>query len=203
MAASRLLSPKILLFLQEAEEAAAAEVLKLQQELEMEEAGLEPHPEVDEDNLDDDEHDNPEMMPTDQQSYQLYVQASKQALDCDDDANLSRADHDDADIISYGAEDNLKIAAEANADNAEAELIFSEEEQSSASDPLRRRRVRNKFFYVHELNHQNCNELIVAHRNNTRLSDVTGFLITIIDVAVAMIAQSTLLLFSEKWPMPN
>ena len=35
--------------MQEAEEAAAAEVMKLQHELEMEEAGLEPHPEVDED----------------------------------------------------------------------------------------------------------------------------------------------------------
>ena len=41
---------------QEAEEAAAAEVLKLQQELEMEEAGLEPHPEEDEDLAVEDNH---------------------------------------------------------------------------------------------------------------------------------------------------
>lgn len=121
--------------MQEAEEAAAAEVLKLQQELEMEEAGLEPHPEVDEDNLDDDDADNGEMVPSDQQSYQLYVQVSKQASGDDEDANMAARD------ITTHPHGGGGAAAEDECGAKDDDDIFSEEEPSSASDPLRRRRV--------------------------------------------------------------
>lgn len=144
--------------LQEAEEAAAAEVLKLTAELEMEEAGLQPFPEEEgqedysgQDDQDHDEkgellkenniatEDNQEfevpdsypMLLSDQQSYQLYVQASKPAGPDLEDANVT----------------NLNDGADYADDN---NTLFSQEidiQHSNASDDsLRRRRVRQPCF---------------------------------------------------------
>ena len=82
--------------LQEAEEAAAAEVLKLQQELEMEEAGLQPFPDVQ--NLESvEEVDNQELQQvpemSEQQSYQFFVEKVKEAESDLDDANIVGAEH--------------------------------------------------------------------------------------------------------------
>ena len=162
---------------QEAEEAAAAEVLKLQQELEMEEAGLQPHLEEDEnedsDNAVDhavagdhgdvagggggrnDETDNhvskvPEsslihsaILATngalsDQQSYQLYVQAAKPA---------GPDDLEDANVVKDGAD---------NADDNS--LLSHDQEDSESQDPLsRRRRVRIVFYFSHIFFCFSCN----------------------------------------------
>ena len=130
-------------YLQEAEEAAAAEVLKLQQELELEEAGggtcleqgldqgleqgLEPHPEEDEDLEEEDDIETEQNVDeidnklnlSDQQSYQLYVVESK-----------------------GGDLENANLATETGADTDDNNTLLSEEEGMSESDPLRRRRVR-------------------------------------------------------------
>ena len=127
--------------LQEAEEAAAAEVLKLQQELGMEEAGLQPHPEEDEDAADEataNDADNQvsKEVPEDEQSYQLYVQALKPGCSTAD----NKATYYEDDANNQGAADQ---------DNAEDNntLLSEDDSSNSASDnyPLRRRRV--SFFF--------------------------------------------------------
>ena len=134
----------------EAEEAAAAEVLKLTAELEMEEAGLQPFPEEPEDHEDDQDEkgqllkdnnqviateDNQEfevpdsypMLLSDQQSYQLYVQASKPAGPDLDDANVTNL-NDGAD---YADDNNTLYSQEIDIQHSNA-----------SDDSLRRRRVR-------------------------------------------------------------
>ena len=128
-------------------------MLKLTAELEMEEAGLQPFPEEEPNQEDPDEdnekgellkqehttlEDNHEsrvpdsypMLLSDQQSYQLYVQASKPAGPDLEDANVT-----------------LNAGADYADDN---NTLYSQEidiQHSRASDEsLRRRRVRFRFF---------------------------------------------------------
>ena len=136
--------------LQEAEEAAAAEVLKLQAELEMEEAGLQPHFEEDEEEppdecdnekgelLAEDNHESNGLVPetqlelnllSEQQSYQLYVQASKPAApDGLEDANITLNDGADGD-------DNNTLYSQ--------EIDIQHSHSRASDDSLRRRRVRD------------------------------------------------------------
>ena len=111
------------MLLQEAEEAAAAEVLKLQQELGMEEAGLRPHPEEDDDNQDLKEVPDQAQV-SDQQSYQLYVQALKPGSEANEDANLNQG--------ADAADNNTLLS-----DNEDMDEVHS----NASDDPLRRRRV--------------------------------------------------------------
>lgn len=126
-------------YLQEAEEAAAAEVLKLQQELEMEEAGL--LHQVDQQEVTEEDttnQDNQVQVPeealnalSDQQSYQLYVQSGKtqQALE---DANVVTSVNDHG----ADADDNNTLLSEED----------NEHISDASDDPLRRRRVRHTIF---------------------------------------------------------
>ncbi len=144
--------------MQEAEEAAAAEVLKLTQELEMEEAGLQPFNEEDE--YQDDQpdkaalnyNDNQNMSTSpngnslqvpdphglanlsEQQSYQLYcVQSGKPSDDLEDANNAVLDKVKGLDQDHTGAD----------ADNALLSEDEDNEQISSASDdPLRQRRRR-------------------------------------------------------------
>lgn len=127
-----------ILHLQEAEEAAAAEVLKLTQELEMEEAGLLhfDQQEVTEEDTQDNQVQVPEEAEnalSDQQSYQLYVQQSGKTQQALEDANVVTSVNDGAD----DADDNNTLLSEED----------NEHISDASDDPLRRRRVRHRTLH--------------------------------------------------------